>query len=184
MFKSESVNSAAFHNQTTMVPNRTDLEGYRMDLICSKNLLPHQLKTLGPQLSNVIGLREGSHKECKMCKERKPPLEEFFYMLIFVLKLVHPDHEMVLTCDNKEIWNEACKKPNLECYEYISFIQKYLDNYALNLKFKKKKRARDIQRSKPIEAPEVIKKTPIDQYVIEDKYFLKQKTLKNSNRGW
>ena len=63
---------------------------------------------------------------------RKPPLEEFFYLLVTALKLVHPDSHIVMGINNQKIFQES--KYTIQFYEYISFIQKYLDDYVLKLK--------------------------------------------------
>lgn len=84
--------------------------------------------------------------ECERCKHRRPELEEFFYLLVTCLKLVHPAKDIVLTCKSKEIYEEAMQKESLQMYEYISFIQNYLDKYALRMKFSRKKKVKNLNR--------------------------------------
>lgn len=66
---------------------------------------------------------------------RKDPLEEFFMLLVHSLKLVHKEKDLILECNSRQIYSEAMKRPNLEFYEYISFIQNYLDKYVMRLKY-------------------------------------------------
>lgn len=92
---------------------------------------------------------------CEKCKHRKPELEEFFYLLVTCLKLVHPQKDWVLVCKAKDIYELAKKRAGLQIYEYISFIQNYLDKYALKTKYSRKKKAKNIHR-----AEEVLSKEP------------------------
>lgn len=74
-------------------------------------------------------------------------MEEFFYLVVSAIKFIHPDKDLILPIKAKEIYEKAMKNQNLQFYEYISYIQNFLDKSALKLKYshltsKKPKRAR------------------------------------------
>jgi hypothetical protein len=72
-------------------------------------------------------------------KHRKSPVEEFFYLTVLALKFVHPQKDLILPIKAKEIYAKAIKNPNLQFYEYISYIQNFLDKAALRLKYSQPK---------------------------------------------
>lgn len=106
---------------------------------------------------------------------RKPPVEEFFYMLVNAMKLVHPQKEQVITCKAKQIYQAAMKRKNIQFYEFSSFIKNYLDNYCVKLKLKKRKSKNKVVITKqflvPEEKPEIVKLVHPDQYEIIEGFF-------------
>ena len=90
-----------------------------------------------PTVRPALFTHAANHNKEKYGKleHRKPPLEEFFKMLVLALKFIHPQKDSIITCSGKLMYNEALKRPNLKFYEYISFIQNYLDKHAMKLKF-------------------------------------------------
>ena len=103
---------------------------------------------------------------------RKPPIEEFFFMLVNAMKLIHPNKEIIIDWKAKNIYEEAMKRKEIQFYEFMSFIKNYLDNYWIKSKLKAKKKITKIKRKNTEdEEPEIIKLVHPDQYDVIEGFF-------------
>ncbi|CAI2377357.1 unnamed protein product [Moneuplotes crassus] len=93
------------------------------------------------------------NKPCVRCRDRKEPIEEFFSILVISLKLVHKEKDLILDYPVSKIYQKALKK-NIQFYEFPSFIEKFLDELAIKINYKRcqKLQVRKRRRLKPRKA--------------------------------
>lgn len=94
-------------------------------------------------------------------------MEEFFYLIVSAIKFIHPDKDLVLSIKAKEIYQKAMRNQNLQFYEYISYIQNFLDKSALKLKYSQLKSKKPKKSKKKVPLVTHFAK-PFDYDVIED----------------
>ena len=104
-------------------------------------------------------------------------MQEFFYLLVHSLKLVHSDKDIVIECKSKDIYLEAMKNAKLQFYEFYSFIQNYLDMYSLKIKYmiQMKPVVRE-KRTKKLKSkePKITKLMKPSQYEVIEGFFINE----------
>ena len=127
-----------------------------------------------PNNQNLKKAKQG--EEWKEWKERKPPLEEFFYLLVITLKLLHKERDLVIDFPSKEIFRAANRWRSLRFYDFIAFIQNYLDRLVIKIRYKSKRKPANIRRQRrPIKDPVVKFLWTPDKFQIIDGFFLKDR---------
>lgn len=132
-------------------------------------MLPFEGNRIRNNMNSIYNI-----KKCEWM-HRKSPVEEFFYMLVNAMKLIHPQKEQVITWKAKTIYEAAMKRKNIQFYEFSSFIKNYLDNYCIKLKLKANKLKRKVAKinvsEMPDDRPEITKLVHPDQYEIIEGFF-------------
>ena len=74
----------------------------------------------------------------------------------------------------KNIFSESKKRGSLEFYEYYSFIQNYLDKFAIRLKTLKPRKNKKLKRAnqlRPEKQPEIVKLLKPGEFEVVEDFF-------------
>jgi len=89
------------------------------------------------------------------------------------MKLIHPFKDLVISCKTKDMYEEAMKRPDIQFYEFISFIRNYLDSYVFKSKFQNKRKMPHKKKKSDAREhePKITKLAHPDDYEVVEGFF-------------